>query len=276
MTATNTPSLDDIVTTFEFFDSWEDRFMYLIDMGKKLPPLDEADMVEANRVHGCQATVYLKETVNPDNTITIAAHANAHIVNGLITIVKALYSGKTAAEILETDTAPTFTALGLEEHLSPTRRNGLHAMVKRIRALAEQIRDGVTESAPAKVELPQVGAAAAAPPDVEAPLEDNSSATLYERVLRATQTVFDPEIPVNIYELGLIYNIDINPVTHVVNIEMTLTTPNCPEAQSLPLSVEQAVAAVEGVTEANVSIVWEPMWNKDMMSDSAKLQLGFM
>lgn len=94
-------------------------------------------------------------------------------------------------------------------------------------------------------------------------------------IIAALKQVHDPEIPVNIYDLGLIYNIDINP-NNTVDVKMTLTTPNCPEAQSIPGYVEQAVQSVPGVQLANVEIVWEPQWDKDMMSDAAKLQLGFM
>ena len=88
------------------------------------------------------------------------------------------------------------------------------------------------------------------------------------------KTVFDPEIPVNIWELGLIYGVEVTP-DGKVTIKMTLTSPMCPSAQELPVEVEQKVRSVEGVTEAKVDIVWEPMWTKDMMSDVARLKLGF-
>lgn len=102
-----------------------------------------------------------------------------------------------------------------------------------------------------------------AKPDLETP------------IVEALKTVFDPEIPVNIYELGLIYNIDISP-TAEVHITMTLTSPMCPVAGSLPGEVETKVKGVEGVADAKVELVWEPMWDKDMMTDAAKLQLNLM
>ncbi len=89
----------------------------------------------------------------------------------------------------------------------------------------------------------------------------------------AIQTVFDPEIPVNIWELGLIYDIGVD-AQGVAAIRMTLTAPGCPAAQSLPVEVASKVKAVEGVTDAKVDVVWEPAWDKDRMSDAAKLQLG--
>lgn len=104
----------------------------------------------------------------------------------------------------------------------------------------------------------------------------NATPTVFEAdVIEALRNVHDPEIPVNIYDLGLIYKIDIAD-SGIVNINMTLTTPNCPEAQSLPQSAEQTVKnLVPGVVDCHVNIVWEPMWTKDMMSEDARLALGF-
>ncbi len=95
-----------------------------------------------------------------------------------------------------------------------------------------------------------------------------------EEVLRMLKTVFDPEIPVNIYDLGLIYKIDIEGDT--CNIDMTLTAPSCPAADFLVEDIRQKVGSVEGINTVNVNLVFEPEWTKDMMSDEAKLELGFM
>lgn len=94
-------------------------------------------------------------------------------------------------------------------------------------------------------------------------------------VIEAIRTVYDPEIPVNIYELGLIYEIDVDELG-VVDIKMTLTSPACPVAGILPGQVEHAVRGVPGVTDVTVELVWEPTWNMDRMSEEAKLDLGFM
>jgi len=96
-----------------------------------------------------------------------------------------------------------------------------------------------------------------------------------EEVLRMLKTVFDPEIPVNIYDLGLIYKIDL-PGDGVCNIDMTLTAPSCPAADFLVEDIRQKVGSVEGISTVNVNIVFEPEWSKDMMSEEAKLELGFM
>jgi FeS assembly SUF system protein len=98
-------------------------------------------------------------------------------------------------------------------------------------------------------------------------------ATLNDRVIAVLKTVYDPEIPVNIYELGLIYDLQIDP-TGAVAIKMTLTSPACPVAGALPHDVEQKVAAVPGVTKAKVDLVWDPPWEPSRMSEAAQLQLG--
>jgi FeS assembly SUF system protein len=98
---------------------------------------------------------------------------------------------------------------------------------------------------------------------------------LKQKVIECLQTIFDPELPVNIYELGLIYEIDILPINNV-QVVMTLTAPSCPAAQSLPIEVDQKVREIEGVNDVHVSVTWTPKWNKSMMSEAAQLELGFM
>lgn len=98
---------------------------------------------------------------------------------------------------------------------------------------------------------------------------------LKQKVIDCLQTIFDPEIPVSIYELGLIYKIDILPINNV-QITMTLTAPSCPAAQEIPIEVDQKVRMIEGVNEVDVSVVWDPPWDKSMMSEAASLELGFM
>ena len=103
--------------------------------------------------------------------------------------------------------------------------------------------------------------------------DPSKSETLRPKIVEAIQTVFDPEIPVNIWELGLVYDVVVD-AAGVAGIRMTLTAPGCPAAQSLPVEVAQKVKAVPGVTDAKVDVVWDPPWDKDRMSDAAKLQLG--
>ena len=122
------------------------------------------------------------------------------------------------------------------------------------------------------------------PPDVpETPASTNETAALVPdparteelkpKIIDAIRTVYDPEIPVNIWELGLIYDIVVD-AAGVAGVRMTLTAPGCPAAQSLPVEVAEKTKAVPGVTDAMIDVVWEPAWTKDRMSDVAKLQLG--
>jgi FeS assembly SUF system protein len=99
------------------------------------------------------------------------------------------------------------------------------------------------------------------------------TAALKPQIVKALSTVFDPEIPVNIYELGLIYDIIVD-ASNAVGVRMTLTAPACPAAQTLPVEVKRKVAQVPGVADVKVDIVWDPPWDRDRMSDAAKLQLG--
>jgi FeS assembly SUF system protein len=98
---------------------------------------------------------------------------------------------------------------------------------------------------------------------------------LKQKVIEVLQTIFDPELPVSIWELGLIYEINILPIDNV-QIVMTLTAPGCPAAQSLPVEVDQKVRQIEGVNDVHVAVTWTPAWDKSMMSEVAQLELGFM
>src|SRR3954464_4281300 len=95
------------------------------------------------------------------------------------------------------------------------------------------------------------------------------------KVIEKLQTIFDPELPVNIYDLGLIYEVDIMPINNV-QVVMTLTAPGCPAAQTLPVEVDQKLREIEGVNDVHVSVTWTPAWDKSMMSEVAALELGFM
>lgn len=120
---------------------------------------------------------------------------------------------------------------------------------------------------PETVQAPQAAPPTALVADAE------KTAALRPAIVQAIATVYDPEIPVNIWELGLIYDVAVDGAGAVV-VTMTLTAPGCPAAQSLPAEVASKVKAVAGVTDAVVNVVWEPGWTKDRMSDAAKLQLG--
>ncbi|HBO11547.1 MAG TPA: Fe-S cluster assembly protein SufE [Halieaceae bacterium] len=127
---------EDIVDTLGFFDSWEDRYRYIIDLGRELPPLPESLHTDDRLVRGCQSQVWM-EITERDGRLQLAVDSDAFIVKGLLGVVLAAYNNRTPAEILAFDIDGYFEELELLRHLSPTRGNGLRAMVARIRAAAE-------------------------------------------------------------------------------------------------------------------------------------------
>jgi cysteine desulfuration protein SufE len=130
-----TQALDDIIADFELLDDWEDRYRYIIDLGRQLAPLPDQARTEGNKVQGCVSQVWLQTSVGdgPDPEVAFLGDSDAHIVKGLVAIILALYSGKPASAISSTDAEALMKQLGLNEHLSPQRSNGLRAMVGRIR-----------------------------------------------------------------------------------------------------------------------------------------------
>lgn len=133
-------TIDEIVENFTLLDEWDDRYRYVIELGRTLPPLAESAHIEANKVQGCASQVWLVTHVKRDGAagpiLTFEGDSDAHIVRGLVAILFALYSGKQAREILATDAIALFDRIGLRENLTPQRSNGLRSMVERIRAEA--------------------------------------------------------------------------------------------------------------------------------------------
>ena len=123
---------DDIIETLSFFDSWEDRYRYIIDLGRELPPMDPALHTDERLVRGCQSQVWIDVT-REDGRLQLAVDSDAFIVKGLLALILAAYNNRSAEEILAFDVDGYFETLGLMQHLSPTRGNGLRAMVGRIR-----------------------------------------------------------------------------------------------------------------------------------------------
>ena len=129
--------LQDIREAFAFFDSWEDKYRFVIDLGRGLQAMPEAEKTETNLVRGCQSQVWMTSRMDDDTgTLRLSLDSDAHIVRGLIAIVLAAYDGKTPEEIVAFDIDGLFEELALLQHLSPTRGNGLRAMVNRIRETA--------------------------------------------------------------------------------------------------------------------------------------------
>ena len=131
-------TIDEITENFSLLDDWDDRYRYVIELGRTLAPLPEPARIEANKVQGCASQVWLTTEVKPDGpagpVLSFVGDSDAHIVRGLIAILFAIYSDKPARDILATDAVAVFEQLGLREHLTPQRSNGFRSMVDRIRA----------------------------------------------------------------------------------------------------------------------------------------------
>lgn len=134
-----TSTIDTIRQDFTFLDDWEERYRYIIDLGSELPPFPDELRDEAHKVKGCVSQVWLDVEAGQgeDPVLTFQGDSDAHIVRGLVAIVLALFSRRKASEIVATDAEDTFRALGLDEHLTPQRANGLRSMVKRIQLAAQ-------------------------------------------------------------------------------------------------------------------------------------------
>lgn len=130
------PAIDEIVSNFELLDDWEERYRYVIELGRLMEPLPDEAHTDANKVQGCASQVWLQTSLDDSQgkpVLHLVGDSDAHIVRGLVALMIALYSGKTPSEALSTDALAVFKELGLAEHLTPQRSNGVRSMVHRIR-----------------------------------------------------------------------------------------------------------------------------------------------
>lgn len=143
-----TATIEQIFDDFALLDAWDDRYRYIIELGGDLPPYPEAARDAAHKVPGCVSQVWLNSTVGdePDPVINYEGDSDSHIVKGLVAIVLALYSGRPASAILAVDAEAALRQLGLDEHLTPQRANGLRAMIKRIRLEAAALAENASAS----------------------------------------------------------------------------------------------------------------------------------
>jgi len=150
---TSLPPIDQILDDFEFLDDWEDRYRYVIELGRKLPPFEETRRTAENKVQGCVSQVWLSSDVVAGGAgngegprLTFQGDSDAHIVRGLIAVLFAVFNNLTPAEILEADPSGVFFKLGLRDHLTPQRSNGLNSMVERVKRDARQAQQETTAS----------------------------------------------------------------------------------------------------------------------------------
>ena len=246
-----------VIEEFSMYDEWLDKYEYLIELGKNLEEYPEESKTEDKLIKGCQSRVWLDSKVE-DGKIWFKADSDAIITKGIISLLISVYSGRDPKEIAEDDFG-FISQIGLKENLSPTRANGLVSMIARIKELAaEMVKVEDTKSNGQEV-LTAEDAAELAP--------------LYDNVVLAIKQVYDPEIPVNVYDLGLIYELVINK-KHEAYIKMTFTAPTCPMADEVLAEVKKSVADVPGITGCEVELTFEPPWDQSMLSDEARVELG--
>jgi len=236
-----------IIEDFSHFSDWSDKYEYLIDLGKALPRLDEQYKTDAHLVKGCQSKVWLHAELQ-DDRVFLFADSDTVITKGIIALLIRVLSGQKGADIEMAD-LHFIEEIGLKAHLSPNRSNGLNSMISHIKSYARIL------------------------PATSAP-QNSTAATDQQRelLIARIKEVYDPEIPVDIWELGLIYTLDIDP-SGKVTVTMTLTSPACPVAGSLPMEVQEKLLELPFVNDVELTLVWDPPWNKDRMTDVARMAL---
>ena len=246
-----------VIEEFSMYDEWLDKYEYLIELGKALEAYPEEEKTEEKLIKGCQSRVWLDYELK-DGKLFFRADSDAIITKGIISLLISVYSGRTPAEIAADDFG-FIDQIGLKENLSPTRANGLVSMIDTIKWVAHEMaaKAGHEEK---KAEVLTAEDVAALQP-------------LYADVILALKQVYDPEIPVNIYDLGLIYELNIDK-DRKVSILMTFTAPNCPMADEVMHEVEDSVKRVPGITGCSIELTFEPVWDRSMLSEEARVELG--
>ncbi len=237
---------EEVIEEFSHFTDWTDKYEYLIDLGKALPPFEEKYKTEFHLVKGCQSKVWLHAEVS-DDRLYISADSDTVITKGIIALLIRVLHGQKLDDVLNANLY-FIEKIGLKAHLSPTRSNGLVSMIQHIKSYAKHL--PVTEKEEATV-IP---------------------GSKQEAMINTIKEIYDPEIPVDIWELGLIYTLSIDEQGKVI-VSMTLTSPACPVAESLPMEVQEKLLTLPFVKDVELTLVWNPSWNKDRMSDVARMAL---
>ena len=258
-----------VIEEFSMYDEWLDKYEYLIELGKALEAYPEEEKTEEKLIKGCQSRVWLDYELK-DGKLFFRADSDAIITKGIISLLISVYSGRTLAEIAADDFG-FVDQIGLKENLSPTRANGLVSMIDTIKWVANEM-----------AEKEKMAGQAGHDKNTQAGHDEKSVLTaedvaalqpLYADVILALKQVYDPEIPVNIYDLGLIYELNIDK-DRKVSIVMTFTAPNCPMADEVMHEVEESVKRVPGVTGCSIELTFEPVWDRSMLSEEARVDLG--
>ena len=268
-----------VIEEFSMYDEWLDKYEYLIELGKALEAYPEEQKTEEKLIKGCQSRVWLDYEMK-DGKLYFRADSDAIITKGIISLLISVYSGRTPAEIAADDFG-FIDRIGLKENLSPTRANGLVSMIDTIKWVANDMAAKEEMAGQARHEENDARHDDVVIPGSTGNLSENvltaedvaALQPLYADVILALKQVYDPEIPVNIYDLGLIYELNIDK-DRKVSIVMTFTAPNCPMADEVMHEVEDSVKRVPGVTGCSIELTFEPVWDRSMLSEEARVDLG--
>ena len=268
-----------VIEEFSMYDEWLDKYEYLIELGKALEAYPEEEKTEEKLIKGCQSRVWLDYELK-DGKLYFRADSDAIITKGIISLLISVYSGRTPAEIAADDFG-FIDQIGLKENLSPTRANGLVSMIDTIKWVANDMAAKEEMAGQARHEEKDARHDDVVIPGSTGNLSENvltaedvaALQPLYADVILALKQVYDPEIPVNIYDLGLIYELNIDK-DRKVSIVMTFTAPNCPMADEVMHEVEDSVKRVPGVTGCSIELTFEPVWDRSMLSEEARVDLG--
>lgn len=258
---------NEIVEDFELFGEWEEKYQYIIELGQKLNSYPEEFKTDDHKIKGCQSSVWLHSYVK-DGLVYFDADSDSTFVKGEIALLINVLSARTPEEIVQAELG-FIDRIGFRQHVAQTRANGLAAMIKQMKLYAlgfqlKQQQEVIPQEEKMNMTEQEIEKENIVIPEVKG---------LRERIIDVLKSCYDPEIPVDIWELGLIYEINISDGNDV-NIKMTLTSPACPVAETLPPDVEQKVRDIADVNSAKVEITFEPPWEKEMMSEEARLELG--
>ena len=240
--------IDEFSSNLSLLDDEIQKYEYIIELGHELKALDDKYKTDDYKVQGCQSNVWLL-SYEKDKKMYFEADSDALIVKGLVYILISIYSDQRADDILTTPKT-LLERLGLSQIITSGRQNGVHSVLEKIYLFAQ----------------------------------NNKAASMYDldlikgKVIDNLRNIYDPEIPVNIYELGLIYSIDLSIENGLVicKIDMTLTSAACPVAESLFNQVYYAGLVVDEIEENQVNVVFDPPWSQDKISFEGKLELGLL
>ena len=306
--------LDNLYDLFSIFDDRKDQFIQIMDMAKESNSLSDEYKTDSNKISGCTSQAWVISKKNEDKTYNFYTDSDSLIVKGLLSILGTIFNGQNVNDIQKYNSEIILEKLGLKNVISSQRTNGFSNAVEKIKKVGNMnntqnesirlLRDvdaymipsgdevrllagnlvRITQSLGGNytvlingnlVQIREENADALGFEIKKDKHPKKKTGTLEQQIWDQLKTCYDPEIPVNIVELGLIYDLTIKE-NNDINIKMTLTAPGCGMGPVLTEEVNRKVSGLDDSNNVDVELVWEPQWNRDMMSEEAQLELGML